>query len=64
MWTANDCLTLRDVSLQSTRLMLPGKQQASGLPEEIVQALDEVETQLRNAAHAVQPASALPVYQR
>ncbi|MEJ5114225.1 ATPase RavA [Erwinia billingiae] len=44
----NDCLTLRDVSLQSTRLMLPGKQQASGLPEEIVQALDEVETQLRN----------------
>ncbi|PLV62395.1 ATPase RavA [Erwinia sp. B116] len=41
----NDCLTLRDVSLQSTRLMLPGKPQ-QGLPEEIVQALDALDTQL------------------
>lgn len=43
----NDCLTLRDISLQTSRLMLPGKQQDSGLPEEIEQALDELETQLR-----------------
>ncbi|RWR03398.1 ATPase [[Pantoea] beijingensis] len=42
----NDCLTLRDVSLQASRLMLPGKQQ-NNMPEEIVQALDELETQLR-----------------
>lgn len=41
----NDCLTLRDVSLQSTRLMLPGKPQ-QGLPEEIAQALDTLDTQL------------------
>lgn len=41
-----DCLTLRDVSLQATRLMLPGKPQ-QGLPEEITLALDELEAQLR-----------------
>ena len=42
----NDCLTLRDISLQASRLMLPGKPQ-QGLPEEISQALDELDTQLR-----------------
>lgn len=43
----NDCLTLRDASLQTSRLMLPGKQQISDLPEEILLALDDVENQLR-----------------
>nr|WP_024966259.1 ATPase RavA [Pantoea sp. IMH] len=43
----NDCLTLRDASLQTSRLMLPGKQQVSDLPEEILLALDDVENQLR-----------------
>ena len=43
---AQECLTLRDISLQSTRLMLPGKLQQA-LPEEIIQALDELDTQLR-----------------
>ncbi|MTD27958.1 ATPase RavA [Erwinia sorbitola] len=42
----HDCLTLRDVSLQPSRLMLPGKLQ-KGLPEEISLALDELDTQLR-----------------
>lgn len=42
----HDCLTLRDVSLQATRLMLPGKP-SQGLPEEIVLALDELDSQLR-----------------
>ncbi|CCG85371.1 ATPase RavA [Erwinia piriflorinigrans] len=42
----NDCLTLRDISLLSSRLMLPGKPQ-QGLPEEISEALDELDTQLR-----------------
>jgi len=42
----NDCLTLRDISLQSTRLMLPGTIQQT-LPEEITLALDELDTQLR-----------------
>ncbi|WP_421507651.1 ATPase RavA [Erwinia rhapontici] len=42
----HDCLTLRDVSLQASRLMLPGKPQ-QGLPEEISLALDELDTQLR-----------------
>ncbi len=42
----NDCLTLRDVSLQATRLMLPGKAQ-NVMPEEISDALDELENQLR-----------------
>lgn len=43
---SSDCLTLRDISLQSTRLMLPGKSQQE-LPEEIIQALDELDIQLR-----------------
>ena len=42
----HDCLTLRDISMQSTRLMLPGKNQQE-LPEETIQALDELDTQLR-----------------
>ncbi|ADP10861.1 regulatory ATPase RavA [Erwinia sp. Ejp617] len=42
----NDCLTLRDISLQVSRLTLPGKAQ-QGLPEEISQALDELDTRLR-----------------
>lgn len=44
----NDCLTVRDVSLQSSRLMLPGSPQINDLPAEIVQALDEVESQLHH----------------
>ncbi|CCP01113.1 ATPase ravA [Erwinia amylovora Ea644] len=42
----SDCLTLRDVSLQASRLMLPGKAQ-QGLPDEISLALAELDTQLR-----------------
>jgi MoxR-like ATPase len=41
-----DCLTVRDVSLQTSRLMLPGQPLEHGLPQEIVEALDEVEAQL------------------
>ncbi|WP_034918246.1 MULTISPECIES: ATPase RavA [Erwinia] len=43
---SSGCLTLRDVSLQASRLTLPGSAQSSTLPEEIVQALDEVEARL------------------
>lgn len=45
---SNDCLTVRDVSLQASRLALPGNQQVNELPGEIVQALDEVESQLHH----------------
>lgn len=41
-----DCLTVRDISLQASRLMLPGKTQSSGLPEEIASALDDLNSQL------------------
>ena len=51
MVDAQSCLTLRDVSLQSTRLTLPGIAQNSALPDEIVEALDELETQLRAQRH-------------
>ena len=51
MVDAQSCLTLRDVSLQSTRLTLPGVAQNSALPDEIVEALDELETQLRAQRH-------------
>ncbi|MDU3075375.1 MAG: ATPase RavA [Mixta calida] len=44
---ANDCLTLRDVSLQSSRLALPGEIHHEALPAEIAEALDELEAQLR-----------------
>ncbi|WP_312240143.1 ATPase RavA [Pantoea sp.] len=47
MVDAQSCLALRDVSLQSTRLTLPGVTQSAGLPDEIVEALDEFEKQLR-----------------
>jgi len=43
----NDCLALRDISLQSTRLALPGDMHSSALPPEITTALDELESQLR-----------------
>ncbi|WP_075183366.1 ATPase RavA [Pantoea sp. 1.19] len=46
MQVDNDgCLTLRDVSLQSSRLSLPG-QQTEAMPQEIALALDDVEQQL------------------
>lgn len=38
-------LTLRDISLQATRLMLPGHQQ-QGIPDEIKQQLDALDAQL------------------
>lgn len=43
---AQDCLTVRDISLQTSRLMLPGNSQQKGLPEEIVTALDELDAKL------------------
>ena len=43
---SEECLALRDISLQSTRLTLPG-QMHQDLPEEIKQQLDEVESQLQ-----------------
>ena len=45
---SSDCLTLRDVSLQSTRLALPGNSANEALPPEISEALDELDSQLRN----------------
>ncbi len=41
------CLTLRDVSLQSTRLTLPGAGSSSEVPQEIMDEYDALETQLR-----------------
>ncbi len=41
------CLTLRDVSLQSTRLTLPGASSSSEMPQEIVDEYEALETQLR-----------------
>jgi MoxR-like ATPase len=43
---SNDCLALRDISLQSTRLALPGDMNSSALPTEIAAALDELESKL------------------
>ncbi|OON40280.1 ATPase RavA [Izhakiella australiensis] len=43
---AQNCLTVRDLSLQSSRLNLPDAT-AHTIPTEIKEALDEVETQLR-----------------
>ena len=40
-------LTLRDISQQSTGLMLPGNTQQA-IPEEIIQALNELDAQLRS----------------
>lgn len=45
---SSDCLALRDVSLQSSRLALSGKVDNNALPAEISEALDELENQLRN----------------
>jgi len=42
----HDCLALRDISLQSTYLALPGILRQN-LPEEIIQSLDALDTQLR-----------------
>ncbi|MDT0177537.1 ATPase RavA [Pantoea sp. RRHST58] len=44
---AQHCLALRDVSLQTARLTLPGAVAHSELPAEISEALDELDTQLR-----------------
>lgn len=43
---SQNCLALRDVSLQSTRLALPGALQSNSLPDEISDALDELDSQL------------------
>ena len=43
---SSDCLALRDISLQSTRLALPGKVESEALPTEISEALDELANQL------------------
>lgn len=43
---ARQHLVIRDVSLQGTRLVMPGKQQQN-MPDEIKQQLDELETALR-----------------
>ncbi|MGD8107103.1 ATPase RavA [Pantoea sp. FN0302] len=45
---SSDCLVLRDVSLQSSRLALPGDLDHAALPAEISEALDALEEQLRN----------------
>ena len=44
---ASDCLTLRDVSLQSSRLALPDDVSSEQMPAEITAALDELDNQLR-----------------
>jgi len=44
---AHHCLTLRDVSLQSTRLTLPGASSSSDMPQEILDEYDALDTQLR-----------------
>ncbi|AUX95314.1 ATPase RavA [Mixta gaviniae] len=43
----NDCLTLRDVSLQASRLALPGEISHEAVPAEIAEALDALDAQLR-----------------
>lgn len=48
---AQHCLALRDVSLQTARLTLPGATAHSELPAEISEALDELDTQLRAQRH-------------
>ena len=48
---AQHCLALRDVSLQTARLTLPGAVAHSELPAEISEALDELDTQLRAQRH-------------
>lgn len=45
---SSDCLALRDISLQSSRLALPGNVENEALPAEISTALDELEDQLRS----------------
>jgi len=44
---SHHCLTLRDTSLQSTRLTLPGAANSQAVPQEIQEAYDALETQLR-----------------
>ena len=44
---AHHCLTLRDVSLQSTRLTLPGASSNSDMPQEILDEYDALDTLLR-----------------
>ena len=41
---AGQYLLIRDVSLQGTRLALPGQQTAEGMPQEISQQLDDLDT--------------------
>lgn len=45
------CLAVRDVSLQTVRLTLPGASSSNELPEEIISALDELDAQLRAQRH-------------
>lgn len=44
---SQNCLALRDVSLQSVRLTLPGVTASGDLPAEIGEAFDELDSQLR-----------------
>jgi MoxR-like ATPase len=44
---SQDYLVIRDLSLQASRLTLPGAADNRDLPEEIVTALEELESQLR-----------------
>ncbi len=48
---AQHCLAIRDVSLQTARLTLPGASSADALPQEISDALDELDGQLRQQRH-------------
>ena len=48
---AQHCLAVRDVSLQTARLTLPGSSSSEALPEEISEALDELDNQLRQQRH-------------
>jgi MoxR-like ATPase len=48
---AQHCLAIRDVSLQSSRLTLPGVSSSEPLPGEITDALDALESELRSQRH-------------
>jgi len=48
---AQHCLAIRDVSLQSSRLTLPGASNSDQLPGEIIEALDTLESELRSQRH-------------
>jgi MoxR-like ATPase len=48
---AQHCLAIRDVSLQASRLTLPGVSNSEPLPGEITEALDALESELRTQRH-------------